>query len=173
MPAPYYKHTEVVAEDCIAEYFFMDTEPLRRQHACPSTSSLANDQLQWLAHELASSRAQWKIVVGHHPVFSGGRRQGTPALHEWVAPLLERYGVQVYLSGQTHALEHLAVGSVHYLVSGAGADPRRAAATTGSRFVAGDRLGFLLMGLTPTDVHVEFQDEGGVSLYRARISRSS
>lgn len=173
MPAAYYKHTETVAENCVAEFFFIDTEPMRRQYDRSLTRYLANNQLLWLAHELASSVAQWKIVVGHHPVFSGGSHQGTPALEAWVAPLLERHGVQVYLSGHSHALEHIALGSVHYLISGAGAEPRRAKAVRGTRFAAGERLGFLLMGFTPTELKVEFRDEAGISLHRARINRTS
>jgi acid phosphatase len=84
-------------------------------------------------------------------------------------PLLERYRVQVYLNGHSHALEHIVVGGVHYVTSGAGAKPRPARAIAGTRFVAGERLGFAIARVAADTVAIEFVDEFGAVLYGATI----
>ncbi len=45
---------------------------------------------------------------------------GFAELQRFVKPLLERYGVHLYLCGHLHNLQHLNVDGVHYFVSGAG-----------------------------------------------------
>ena len=55
-------------------------------------------QLAELETHLAKSDADWKIVVGHHPVISNGKHGGTEELQQHLQPLLEEYGVQVRCS---------------------------------------------------------------------------
>jgi len=40
----------------------------------------------------------------------------------------------------------------------------------GTRFVKGNRLGFMTARLTPTAMDIAFQDTNGTFLYRARIN---
>ena len=171
LPDTYYKHAEALSEGASAEFFLIDTEPIRRQYTSQRGRLPINQQMVWLSRELSGSTAQWKIVVGHHPVFSGGSHGGTAALQDWLVPLLERHGAQIYLSGHNHALEHIAVGRVHYLTSGAGAKPRPAGIIDGTRFVVGKRLGFLMIGLTANELRAEFKDDGGSSLYVMNVAR--
>ncbi len=56
-------------------------------------------QLKEFEAKLAASTAQWKLVVGHHPVYSSGGLHGdTAELQQYVEPLLRKYRVQVRLS---------------------------------------------------------------------------
>jgi acid phosphatase len=87
-------------------------------------------------------------------------------------PLLERYGVQIYLNGHDHDMEHVFVGGTHYLTSGAASNPSQAKAVEGTRFVMGEKLGFMIARLGPSVMQVEFIDAEGTSLYRAGIHRS-
>jgi acid phosphatase len=169
MPATYYKHTETLADSSPADFFFIDSHVIREGYRRSWGRSARDGQMIWLERELAASTAPWKIVVGHHPVFSGGRHGNTEALVVLLKPLLEQYGVQVYLNGHDHDLQHLAVGKVHYLTSGAGATPRPSKAVAGTRFVIGDRLGFMTARLAPRAMDIEFIDGDGASLYRASI----
>jgi tartrate-resistant acid phosphatase type 5 len=169
MPATYYKHTETLADRSHADFFFIDSQVIRDGHRRFWVRSAGDAQLMWLERELAASTARWKIAVGHHPVFSGGKHGNTEPLVVLLKPLLERYGVQVYLSGHDHDLQHLAVGKVHYLISGAGSAPRPSRAVAGTRFVMGNRLGFMAARLAPHAMDIEFIDDGGTSLYRASI----
>ena len=161
LPARYYKHVELLADGSKAVFFHLDTTPIEKK--------CEEEQLVWLERELEASRAAWRIVVGHHPVHSGGEHGDSYELIVILKPLLERFGVQAYLNGHDHHLEHVRVGKVHYLTSGAGAKPRAAKAHEGTRFIAGDRLGFLYARLSPTALSIEFIDEAGTALYRASI----
>jgi acid phosphatase len=169
MSGAYYKLAEVLADGSSAEFFFIDTTPILRHHARWTGSFSINDQIDWLGRELAGSTARWKFVVGHHPVYSGEFGKASQALIDWLVPLLERHRVQVYLNGHSHTLEHIVVRGVHYLTSGAGAKPGNASAVAGTRFVRGQQLGFLVVRLLPNTMDVEFCDDVGNSLYRARI----
>ena len=42
-----------------------------------------------LESKLARSKAQWKIVIGHHPVYSNGHHNSTAELIQHVQPLLQ------------------------------------------------------------------------------------
>ncbi|KAJ1476210.1 Metallo-dependent phosphatase-like protein [Baffinella frigidus] len=79
------------------------------------------DQLRWLEETLAASTADFLIVAGHYPILSGGEHGSTPSLQTTVKPLLEKYGVDAYLAGHDHTLQHLESNGVQYYVSGGGA----------------------------------------------------
>ena len=168
LPATYYKHTETLADGSPADFFFIDSQVIKVGYRS-WFGSTRDEQILWLERELAASTARWKIVVGHHPVVSGGKHGNTEALVVLMKPLLERYGVQLYLSGHDHDLQHLVEGKVHYLISGAGAKPRPSWPSAGTRFVMGERLGFMAARLTPHVMDIEFIDDEGTSLYRSSI----
>ena len=82
------------------------------------------EQLAWLEANLARSPATWKVVFGHHPVYSSGLHGSTPRLME-LPSLFSRYGVQLYLSGHDHNYERTEpLQGTTYLVCGAGATTR-------------------------------------------------
>jgi len=60
----------------------------------------------WLDKSLAASPARWKIVVGHHPIWSsaGSKFQQARALRALILPSLCRYA-DLYLAGHEHTLE--------------------------------------------------------------------
>jgi tartrate-resistant acid phosphatase type 5 len=171
LPAAYYKHTEVLQGGVTADFFFIDSDAIKTRYRSWMPHLTSDPQVDWLARELASSRSAWKIVVGHHPMHSGGRHGGEEALVRQLEPLFQKYGVQVYLNGHDHDLEDSVEGVTHYLTSGAGASPRPATAATGTRFIAGDKLGFMTARLQPAALDIEFLDDKGTKLYSTRIER--
>jgi hypothetical protein len=79
------------------------------------------EQQVWLRKALSQSRARWKIVVGHHPLYASGRNGSTIGLRQVLEPLLAKYHVDLYLSGHDHDYERLKpIRGVHYIVSGGG-----------------------------------------------------
>jgi tartrate-resistant acid phosphatase type 5 len=60
----------------------------------------------WLERSLAESPARWKIVMGHHPIWSsaGSKFQQARALRALILPALCRYA-DLYLAGHEHTLE--------------------------------------------------------------------
>ena len=61
---------------------------------------------EWLEQSLASSPARWKIVMGHHPIWSsaGSKFQQARMLRRLILPALCRHA-DMYLAGHEHTLE--------------------------------------------------------------------
>lgn len=128
-------------------------------------------QIAWLRRALARSRASWKMVVGHHPLYSGGRHGGSPELAHRLDPLFEAHGVQAYLCGHDHALQHIQVGGVAHICTGAGASAGPAEDIAGTRF-RGSAPGFAVFALEAQALRLEFRDFNGRSIYRAAIPQA-
>lgn len=176
MPGPFYWQGKRLRDGTAAHFFFLDTTPIVAENSgigrfFPGDNDDA--QMQWLEQALAASNARWKLVVGHHPVFSGGERHGsTPELVRLVQPLLERYSVKAYLNGHDHNLQHIVVNGIHYLTSGAGSKPRSTGKITGTLFSSREP-GFLRTSLSPADMNIAFISASGQALHTATVELTS
>lgn len=82
-------------------------------------------QLPWLEQELSRSDARWKIVFGHHPIYSSGLYGSNQAFIKNLTPLFQKYGVHLYIDGHDHNYERTSsINGTTYLVCGAGAGLR-------------------------------------------------
>jgi predicted MPP superfamily phosphohydrolase len=82
-------------------------------------------QLVWLETELSKSKAAWKIVYGHHPIYSSGHYGDNQVFIKSFTPLFQKYNVQLYINGHDHNYERTkVVNGTTYLVCGAGAGTR-------------------------------------------------
>ena len=174
MPARYYVIQEQLADGGAADFFYLDTNmfvDVNFGNQWLDAGSDAQEQLDWLTMVLGASEADWKIVVGHHPVFSGGQHGNTDQLIAAVKPLLERYGVQAYINGHDHDLQHIQVGGVHYLTSGTGAEVRDTTSIDGTVFCA-SKLGFLSATLDKNEARMQFLGDDGAVLHDFSISAS-
>ncbi|UKP00804.1 metallophosphoesterase family protein [Nostoc sp. UHCC 0870] len=83
------------------------------------------NQLIWLEKELSSSNATWKVVFGHHPIYSSGVYGSNQAFIKTFTPMFKKYGVQLYINGHEHSYERTrAIDGTTYLTCGAGAGNR-------------------------------------------------
>ena len=78
-----------------------------------------------LNNELANAGAEdWKIVFGHHPIFSGGDHPGSKILRTNVLPIMKSYDVDFYITGHDHNLQHWVTrgdpSGLEHITSGAG-----------------------------------------------------
>jgi len=106
------------------------------------TNVITRAELEWLDRELGKSTAPWKIVYGHHPIYSDGRHGGDPAMHDKVLPLLKGR-VNLYLCGHEHDLQHLAPeDGVHFAIVGGGGAETRAVAPGPRSLFAASKNGF-------------------------------
>jgi acid phosphatase len=179
MPRRYYQAGGTALGAPGLDLFVLDTSPLvddlnldeRVQQLSRGHwwSEAADAQIDWLRAALARSRAPWKIVVGHHPVYSGSHGD-SPVLVARVAPLLEAFGVQAYVNGHDHDLQHIRRGRVDYICSGAGSDARQVRPIAGTRFCLG-RPGFAAFRLWPEMLELQFRDAAGAVLYSAALPR--
>jgi len=155
MPARYYTFTRELEAPATIQFFALDTEALNRYDI------LGGDQLDWLEKELAKSQATWKVVFGHHPVFSNGEHGDTPAMHRFIRPLLEKYRVDFYLCGHDHDRQILQpVSSVNYIVSGTAAKSRDTVWAGNTIFAASD-LGFTWYRVSTDEFHVQCINKNG------------
>jgi acid phosphatase len=130
-------------------------------------------QVRWLDEQLGESRAPWKLVIGHHTIYSGGSGHGdTPETALLIDPLLHKHGVAAYINGHDHDLQHIRRGGVDYVCCGAGSEVRPVQAVEGTLFCAA-RSGFAAMRSDAESLSLEFRDFTGASLYQATIARSS
>ena len=178
MPARYYTRTEPIDADHAAEFFCLDTTPMKASDdlAIPTRNVHSQDvpkQLAWLEAALAASKAQWKIVIAHHPVYSGGEHGDTPYIVKNILPLLEKYNVQAYFNGHDHDLQHLQAGNVNLFCSGAGSKPRSTGTTAHTKFAKGSCSGFTAVALHADTLDVRMIDDHGRLLYTTSVPRAS
>jgi hypothetical protein len=85
------------------------------------SNRLDSTQLAWLDSALAASRAPWKVVTLHHPLYSSARFHGSAThLRPLLEPLFQKYKVQLVLSGHDHVYERVKPQKgVLYIVEGA------------------------------------------------------
>jgi len=179
MPARYFTLSRQVDAASAVDFFYLDTtpmvrhywhEPIYREHV--RTQDVPK-QLAWFKDALAASTAPWKIVIGHHPIYSGGGPFGHGDTHELienVLPLLKQYQVQAYFNGHDHNLQHLQVGAVNLFDSGAGSRARPVFKTRYTRF-AKACSGFTTVSMQPENMQVRLIDYRGNVLYTASIPR--
>lgn len=78
-------------------------------------------QMKWLEESLKASTASWKIVYGHHPIYSSGHYGTDPAFVARFTPLFKKYKVNLYINGHEHHYERSnPIDGTTYLVTGHG-----------------------------------------------------
>ena len=169
LPACYYTHVEGLPAGGSVEFFHLDTQSLVH----PSISqALFDDQLAWLNAALSRSAADWKIVVGHHTIYSGGGHGDTPRLARWLAPMFKAHGVHIYLNGHDHSLQHVVVDGVNYITCGSAAKLGDVHDIEGTAYDARS-AGFGLVAMTLEEFRLNFIGRDGVSLYGTTIRREA
>ena len=87
------------------------------------STNLDDAQLAWLSQELSRSRARWKVVLLHHPLYTSGRYGWQARLTRWqLEPVLADHGVAVVFSGHEHLYQRtrLQRGVLYFITGGAG-----------------------------------------------------
>eukprot|EP00850_Spirogloea_muscicola_P012913 SM000085S23263 [mRNA] locus=s85:339732:341048:- [translate_table: standard] len=108
--------------DETVDFFFYDTTPFvsayhhknYKEHVMDwrglksdNWTAQLSAQVEELREALNQSRGRFKIVIGHHPVFSYGHHGDTEELVDQISPLLEEYKVDLYMNGHDHDLQHV------------------------------------------------------------------
>jgi acid phosphatase type 7 len=134
-----------------------------------SDPTAARRQAQWLDALLTESRATWKFVMFHHPVYPSHPSRDNPELRLAWVPIFDRHHVDLVLQGHDHAYLRT------YPMRG---DTPRATASEGTIYVvsvAGDKFydqiqrEYIEVGLTgtPTYQTIEIDDFENRLTYRS------
>lgn len=170
MPSRYFSREVSIGDTTEALFVYLDTTPI---HDEPESEAVAR-QIRWLDSTLTATDAAWRLVVGHHPLYSVGDKHGNKrVMIDALRAIFERHGVQAYLSGHAHSLQHLKPeGSVHYFISGAGSRASRIEPRLSAEYASG-KPGFMSALLTSEALFVRFVDDRGEVAHTARVSRWS
>ena len=165
MPAHWYTFAVPIGGGDEAQFFALDTEPMR------GAAGDAGEQETWLRAELARSKARWKIAFGHHPVLSHGSHGPTLGVADLLAPLFERYGVDLYLSGHDHDLQLIRsrAGWIQ-LVSGASSSTRDTRWSDDTLFAAATP-GYAWVGVSRSEMWIEIDTAADGPRFRRRVTK--
>ncbi len=102
-----------------------------------------DDQLVWLKQQLKDSKAAWKIVYSHFPIYSSGHYGTSPDMVKLFTPIFKEYGVQLYINGHEHHYERSRpLDGTTYLITGHGGASLRPVKPSGISAFAVSRFGF-------------------------------
>jgi 3',5'-cyclic AMP phosphodiesterase CpdA len=129
-------------------------------------------QISWLRSVLANSRAPWKVVVGHHPIYSSGFYGNDPHLAAKLASLMQRHGVQLYINGHDHNYERSKpIDGITYLVVGGGGASLRPVMASGQSAQAASVFSFAEILATPRELSLWAWDKNGRQIDQAILAR--
>eukprot|EP00931_Biecheleriopsis_adriatica_P076641 TRINITY_DN5032_c0_g1_i1.p1 TRINITY_DN5032_c0_g1~~TRINITY_DN5032_c0_g1_i1.p1 ORF type:complete len:1220 (-),score=174.28 TRINITY_DN5032_c0_g1_i1:289-3906(-) len=123
MPDFWYKQVFRTELGVTVDAFFIDTQ-IWRAYSTVVEDTIGTEarqqQMEWLTAELAQSAADWKIIFGHHPVYSAGSHGISSRIFEELDPLMRQYGVQIMFAGHDHSKQLMQHRGLNYVISGAG-----------------------------------------------------
>jgi hypothetical protein len=132
------------------------------------------EQRKFLEAELKKeTRAPWRWLVNHYPLFSAGvKKDSSRLIREW-GEQLKSDRISLYLAGHDHNLQHLQVEGYNpsFVVSGAGGASLYEIRTA-SRGFAEKILGFTHLYVTPEAINVQFISAEGNRLHAFRRTRA-
>ncbi|NDF62406.1 MAG: hypothetical protein EB136_05655 [Synechococcaceae bacterium WBB_3_034] len=127
---------------------------------------------QWLRSVLGSSTAPWKVVVGHHPIYSSGYYGNNASLQAKIGALMQRHGVQLYINGHEHNYERSRpIDGITYLVVGGGGASLRPILPTDQSARAISTYSFAEIEAGPKELTVAAWDSKGQLIDRAVVAR--
>jgi tartrate-resistant acid phosphatase type 5 len=164
-----------------AEFVMIDTQPLALDFPKGYGGSVGADgEKAWAGSALDGMHAHWRIVVGHHTIFSSGvhgrTNNATQTRLRELLPLFRKDHVDLYICGHDHDMELLGdlqrgpTSDPLFLVSGAGSGtseirPRRTSVneppTIYPAFPMTQVLGFAVLEMDATHLTITFFDHTG------------
>jgi len=137
-------------------------------------------QTKWLEKQLKTTdkSIKWKIVVGHHPLYSGGKRKNnkdTILFEKKFADLFDKYKVDAYICGHEHDLQIIKPKGRHttQFLSGAASEVRQSGEREGTIFAATEP-GFMTFSILDNKMliqTVKANPEGAKVIHKHEISK--
>jgi len=184
MPARYYSKTFFIGEDSTngVLLIFIDTTPFLSESYIGDKHQVRGQdtagQRIWLEKTLAEAPAniKWKMVFGHHPVYTGGGRmkaKETVEMKNLFKPIFEKYHVNAYICGHDHNLQYIKPpGFTHYFVSGAGAELSNTVVHPEGGVYARAINGFMNFSVYGEEMQVHLISLTGEKLFSVKIPRN-
>lgn len=181
MPARYYSFEQELEDESgeTALFVFIDSSPFEKDYYQEEKykNVLGQDtiaQKLWLEKTLSTSKAKWKVVIGHHPLYTTGKRFGErndmiPAFQ----PLFEKYKVDAYFAGHEHDLQHQKPEGIYtnHFVSGAGSEVRPIKTRLASTKFAESMPGFMAVSVTQSIMLIQVVNNEGQVIYETMVEK--
>ncbi|TVU47791.1 hypothetical protein EJB05_07400 [Eragrostis curvula] len=166
----------------IVDFFFIDTTPFQLKYwthpkgdhydwrdVAPRGKYIDN-LLKDLDKEMKKSTAKWKIAVGHHTMRSVSDHGDTTELLQLLLPVLKDNGIDFYINGHDHCLEHISSrdSPIQFFTSGGGSKAWRGVFQPNEdklKFFY-DGQGFMSLQLHQDKADFIFYDIDGQILYK-------
>ena len=179
LPARYYTETVTLPDGATAAFYYLDTSPFIKKYIGSKVNIAGQDtaaQLAWLDAQLTASKAQWNIVIGHHPVYTAqddgdGEDHDQPDLIARLNPILQKHAVPIYICGHDHLLQSVQMDHTTYIVTGAGSQTYTPRPAIRGGFASGAH-GFMTVKLSGTSFDYALVDMHGTALFSQTITRA-
>ena len=174
VPGRYY--TFAMENDGVTVRFVMvDTAPLLDKYredtekypdACKQDM---DKQLSWIDSLLTTSKEDWVLVVGHHPIFAETDKDDSERLdlQKRLDSILRKHtNVDMYLCGHIHNFQHIRKvdSNIDYVVNTSGSLSRKVKPIDGTRFCSGD-TGFSLICADKKELNLHMINKEGKVIY--------
>lgn len=184
MPSTYFKKEFDLEDGNKVLVLFMDTSPFIDKYYNVGSgmreSMQAQDtiaQKKWLLKELATTnkKVTWKIVVGHHPLYSGGKRINsteTKSFEKKFAPIFDGNKVDAYFCGHEHDLQIIKPKGRYttQFLSGSACTVRPSGEREGTLFFA-EKSGFMTFAISKSKLLAQVVDGEGKVIFRTQIEK--
>jgi hypothetical protein len=108
-----------------ARYYTFVAGPVR--FVAIDTEGWSTAEFAWIKKTLAETDQEpgvkWRIVYGHHPMYTSGvhlNERRIAVLRRELAPVFKATHVDLYIAGHDHDMEHLRAEGIEFLICGAG-----------------------------------------------------
>jgi hypothetical protein len=160
-----------------ARYYTYAAGPVR--FIAIDTEGWAEKQLDWIKATLAATAnepgVKWRIVYGHHPMYTSGvhlNERRISVLRRDLFPVLKAANVDVYIAGHDHDMERLKVDGMDMLIAGSGgAELRKVRHQEADSVFAAKSYGFLDIDITSEHIAAQFYDPNMRTLEKNSLMR--
>ena len=131
MPSRYYVYNYTLPDGAILSVVNLDTQLIDPAHddtgivlENKNWRRVRTSHLQWIDDTLLeqSKHATWLVVTGHYPIYSVGVNGDNTVLLRYLAPLLVKHKVHMYIAGHDHNNQYATMNDgICYVVCGQGA----------------------------------------------------
>jgi len=108
----------------------------------------------------------WTIGIGHHPAISSGRHGGMTWLERFI---VSRSGIDFFISGHNHVMEHLIHKNFEQIIAGGGGSPIEKSTKPlrpETRYF-NENFGYIWANITPDQAKFHFFDIDGKETYQS------
>lgn len=184
MPSQYFEQIIVLKGGKKVQLLFIDTNPFIKSYYENDDEKGQNvkkqdtiSQKKWLIESLnkKNDSINWKIVIGHHPMYSGGKRKNssdTKDIENLLTPIFNKYKIDAYLCGHEHDLQIIKSKNcpTTQFLSGAGSEVRPTGNTEGTIY-AKSTPGFMTFSVNESKILVHLINNLGQVLYTHVINK--